>query len=100
MPPTWPRIQLFGNGFGQDASTAKVGISPASAVRGSAVVPISAAAAMRMEAVLEIRCCIGVMASSRIFGLLVWRAVNSGEAWESIAGQSRAPDAAQRVAVR
>jgi hypothetical protein len=73
MPPTWPRIQLFGNGFGQDASTAKVGISPASAARGSAVVPISAAAAMQMEMVLERlatarfecpRFCIGVMASS------------------------------------
>ena len=29
MPPTWPMIQLFGSGFGQEASTAKVGMSPA-----------------------------------------------------------------------
>ena len=44
MPPTWPRIQLFGSGFGQDASTAKVGTSPASAGRGIAATPISMAA--------------------------------------------------------
>src|ERR1700753_547398 len=31
MPPTWPMIQLLGNGFGQDASTAKVGTSLADA---------------------------------------------------------------------
>ena len=29
MPPIWPMIQLFGNCFGQEASTAKVGTSPA-----------------------------------------------------------------------
>jgi hypothetical protein len=29
MPPTWPRIQLLGSCFGQEASTAKVGISAA-----------------------------------------------------------------------
>ena len=34
MPPTWPMIQLFGSGFGQDASTAKVGTSPARAAHG------------------------------------------------------------------
>jgi hypothetical protein len=36
-----------------EASTAKVGISPASAVRGSAGTPISAADAMQMEMVRE-----------------------------------------------
>src|SRR3954454_16882936 len=49
MPPTWPRIQLFGNGFGQDASTAKVGTSPAVAAPGSA----NATAAIRTERTRE-----------------------------------------------
>src|SRR4051794_32817213 len=49
MPPTWPMIQLFGSGFGQDASTAKVGTSPAIAAPVSAGRPISAAAAMQAE---------------------------------------------------
>jgi hypothetical protein len=31
MPATWPRIQLFGSGFGQEASTWKRGTSSASA---------------------------------------------------------------------
>jgi hypothetical protein len=44
MPPTWPMVQLFGSGFGQDASTANVGMSPAWLARGSADAPISAAA--------------------------------------------------------
>jgi hypothetical protein len=51
-------IQLFGNGFGQAASTAKVGTSPARAGCETAAVPISAAAAMTTEMVL-------VMTSSR-----------------------------------
>src|SRR5215475_5158679 len=34
MPPICPMIQLFGNCFGQEASTAKVGTSPAEAARG------------------------------------------------------------------
>ena len=79
MPPTWPRIQLFGSGFGHDASTAKVGISPARAVRESAAEPTSRAAAMHMETVLErlarverARVGIGVMAFSRIFLLRIF----------------------------
>src|SRR5689334_21115665 len=32
MPPTWPRIQLFGSCLGQLGSTAKVGISLAKAI--------------------------------------------------------------------
>jgi hypothetical protein len=26
MPPTWPRIQLFGSGFGQNGSTRNAGL--------------------------------------------------------------------------
>ena len=52
MPPTWPRIQLFGSGFGQDASTAKVGMSPACA-GGSRALPISMAAVKQAEMVLR-----------------------------------------------
>ena len=36
MPPTWPRIQLFGSGFGQDGSTANLGISLARVSAGCA----------------------------------------------------------------
>ena len=50
MPPTWPRIQLFGSGFGQDASTAKVGMSPA--CDGGAASAISMAAVKQAEMVL------------------------------------------------
>ena len=70
MPPTWPMIQLFGSSFGQDASTAKVGISPACAERGRAAAPIRTAARRNAEMVLGKRAtardnwprwCIGVM---------------------------------------
>src|SRR6476646_9395034 len=37
-------LQLFGNGFGQDESTANFGTSPAVAARGVAAMPISIAA--------------------------------------------------------
>src|SRR5437879_2198677 len=53
MPPTWPRIQLFGSGFGQDASTANVGMSPASAGCESADAPISNVAVRKAKAALE-----------------------------------------------
>jgi hypothetical protein len=46
---------LFGSGFGQAASTAKVGTSPARAGCEIAAVPISAAAATKTETVLERR---------------------------------------------
>ena len=81
MPPTWPRIQLFGSVFGHDGSTAKVGISPACAVRESPGEPINRAAAMYVETALErlaragierARGCIGVMAFSRIFLLRIF----------------------------
>src|SRR4030095_6141656 len=87
MPPTWPRIQLFGSGFGQDASTAKVGMSPACEPAGAA---ISIAAVKQAEMALE-RCWrarlrVGVMSASRWFflaGYPAWEAVNRGEEWES-----------------
>ena len=49
MPPTWPRIQLFGSGFGQDGSTAKVGISLASAACSNAGEAIDASAITAAE---------------------------------------------------
>src|SRR5258708_11175169 len=94
MPPPWPRVHLCGSGFGQAASTAKVGISPACAARGSAGAPISTAAARNTEAVLErlatawIECprfCTGVIdVLPYAAGFPAWRAVNSGEVRESI----------------
>src|SRR4051794_23403228 len=55
MPPTWPRIQLLGSGFGQAASTAKLGTSPAVAVRDSVSAPIEATAAIQNETALTTR---------------------------------------------
>src|ERR1700753_4213839 len=82
MPPTWPRIQLFGNGFGQDASTVNLGISLASVVCDSAGEAIDANAMMAAETspkgenarkmpeakgLERPRSDVGIMASSRIF---------------------------------
>jgi hypothetical protein len=52
MPPIWPMIQLLGRGFGQEASTVKVGISPAEAERGTPEVPMASAAVMQSEIVV------------------------------------------------
>src|SRR5450432_4287230 len=76
MPPTWPMIQLFGSGFGQDASTANFGTSPARAALGIAATPISMAAVMLAKIVRtrfftagieRARFCIGMMAASLDF---------------------------------
>jgi hypothetical protein len=55
MPPTWPRIQLLGNCFGQDASTAKIGISPAEAVREGEKMPSDTALAIKSKKLREKR---------------------------------------------
>src|SRR5579871_5376816 len=75
MPPTCPMIQLFGSGFGQAASTAKVGTSAAAAGRGS--IPSKATVAATSAQILAKRAArrgkaadIGVMASSLLLFLL------------------------------
>src|SRR5260221_10316175 len=60
MPPTCPMIQLLGSGFGQDASTAKVGTSPACALCIDSGVPISTAAAAQAAMVLVKRWMAGI----------------------------------------
>src|SRR3954466_4087400 len=98
MPPTWPRIQLFGSGFGQAASTAKAGMSPAKAARGRRAAPISTADATKAATVLLKpasaalewpRCCTGVMASSPVLGLRFFP-LGSQSIAERFASQSRA----------
>src|SRR4051812_2116378 len=77
MPPTWPMIQLFGSGFGQLASTAKVGTSPAPAGCENASAPASAAAAIKA---VILRFGIGAMATLPKFLLRIFplrRGVNS-----------------------
>src|SRR5262245_36425226 len=72
MPPTCPRIQLFGSGLGQAASTVKVGISAAAAGRGG--MPSETAAAATSEQIVAKRAAVRgeaanicVMASSLLF---------------------------------
>src|SRR6186713_1928670 len=83
MPPTWPRIQLFGSGFGQEGSTANVGMSPAYDGAG-AVTSMAAAkqAEMALQRCWRARLRVGVMSASRCF---YWRAVPLGG--QSIAGR-------------
>src|SRR6185312_9258942 len=69
MPPICPMIQLFGSCFGQDASTANVGTSPAETAPGRR---LNAAAARQMTAVVVKRViaraqCVSVMKSSQDF---------------------------------
>ena len=98
MPPTWPMIQLFGSGFGQDASTAKVGTSPARAAHVSAGRPISVAAAMAAEMVLvrflapgiERARFIGMRAASLDF---YWRVFPAWAGSQSRGGRSQRFDA-------
>ena len=83
-PPTCPTIQLFGNGFGQDASTAKVGISPAAA---GADRPISGNDAMQAEKnnldnLERARLSVGVMGASRRFFLAVVP-LGGSQSWEA-----------------
>src|SRR5882724_2166260 len=60
MPPTCPMIQLFGSGFGQVASTAKVGTSPAGALCTDSGVPISKVTAAQAAMVLVKRWMAGI----------------------------------------
>jgi len=60
MPPTWPMVQLFGSGFGQEASTAKVGMSPAWAAGVNAGAAIRVAAAMQAKRVFDSRAAAGI----------------------------------------
>src|SRR5882672_2242455 len=96
MPPTCPMIQLFGSSFGQVASTAKVGTSPASALRIDSGTPISTAAVTQAAMVL-VKCWTAGIERARWFigigsspdfidGFFpAWRAVNRGEGRKSTA---------------
>src|SRR5579871_4850091 len=89
MPPICPRIQLFGSCFGQEASTAKVGTSPAEAAWGRA---LNEMAAMQRERALAKRVSararfdVGVIMPPMIFDCdlqSLGSAVNREEARES-----------------
>jgi hypothetical protein len=79
---------LFGSGFGQDASTAKVGISPACEEAGAATsIAVVKQAEMALQRFWRARLRVGVIGASRCFflaGYPAWEAVNLGEAIESI----------------
>src|ERR1700760_906116 len=86
MPPTWPMIQLFGSGFGQEASTAKVGTSPARAGGGSAprdIAEMQSESVPAKRASAQARTGVGVIESSHCFYARLWPL-----ATQSIAGRA------------